>query len=109
MKFFNINKRINYSRKEAKHKLQHKQAHRHQAQPRVQRIKVRNWWLGQVMRIEHGQESHHDTRNAARMEQRVGQLDVDVLHATAQPVQQDGYRERMYVIGAKFLVVGWVI
>lgn len=78
-----------YSREESKHKLQHKQSHRDQSQPRVQRIEVRDWRLRQIMRIENGQESNHDARNRTGMEQGVRQLHVDVLHAAAQSVEQD--------------------
>lgn len=88
-----MNSQYVYLRKETENELQHKQAHRHQAQPRVQRIEIWNWWLGQIVRVENGQKTNDHTRNTAGMEQGVGQFDIDVLHATTQAVEQNRYKK----------------
>lgn len=75
---------------ETDNELGGKQSHGHESQPRVQRIKVGNGLLGQIVVVEHGQESNYDTRNGAGMEQHMDQLHVDRFHAPAQSVHKNG-------------------
>lgn len=82
---------VKYLREKSENKLQHEKSHGDQAQPGVQRVEIWLWWFGQIMRIEDGQETDDDARNGQCMEKGVRQLGIDVLQATAQTIQQNGW------------------
>lgn len=77
---------------ESDDELSGEQSHRDKAQPRVQRVEVGDGLLGQVVVVEYGHESNNHTRDGTGVEEHVGELNVDGLHAPAQAVHNDGCR-----------------
>lgn len=55
----------------------------------MQAVKVGDGRVGQVVRVEHGEEAHHNGRNCQDVEHRVEKLFVDLTAASVRAVRKE--------------------
>lgn len=63
-----------------------------QAQPRVQRVHVRYWGIGQIMRIEDCLQGNHSQHEGGHMDASVGELQRLLARGAKTAIHQNGYK-----------------
>lgn len=75
--------------------LNGEQSHGDQADPAVQRVKVRNGFRSfEVMRIQHSQEANGDAWYGQGVEHSVQQFHVDPATAATDAIQENCYKKK---------------